>query len=336
MAAASGIITTVAGTGAIGYNGDGIPATAANVSYPWGIAVNAAGDLFIAEHAHNRIRKVAAATGLISTYAGTGASGSSGDGGPATQGTISSVLGMAIDSAGNLYWAQPSSYIIRMVTAATGVISTVAGSRAVGYGGDGGPATEALLYYPYDVAVDAKGVLYIADEGNEVVRSVVLSTGIITTLAGTGIEGYSGDGGPATAAEMDSPHALAVGPTGDVYAADQMSSPNQVIRKITGREKPVITWANPAPIVYGTPLSATQLNATASVAGTFVYDPPGGHGAQRRRGPDAVGHVHARRRVELPPGHGDGQPDGEQGDAGHHVERPGRASSTERRCRRPS
>ena len=275
--AATGVITTVAGTGAIGYNGDGIPATTANVSYPWGIAVNAAGDLFIAEHVHNRIRKVAASTGLISTYAGTGASGSTGDGGPATQGTISSVLGMTIDPAGNIYFVQPSSSIIRMVTAATGVISTVAGVAAPGdFGGDGGPATEALLNTPFDVDVDPLGILYIADSGNERIRRVILSTGIITTVAGDGTEGYSGDGGPATAAQLDAPYGLAVGRTGEVYIADQGSSPSKVIRKVTGRDKPVITWPTPAPIVYGTPLSATQLNATASVAGTFIYDPPVG------------------------------------------------------------
>ena len=277
VSAATGLITTVAGTGAIGYNGDGIPATAANVSYPWGIAVNAAGDLFIAEHVHNRIRKVSASTGLISTYAGTGAGGNSGDGGPATQGTIASVVGMTIDTAGNIYFAQNSSNIIRMVTAATGVIGTAAGTRAPGgFGGDGGLATEALLNMPFDVDVDPLGILYIADPGNERIRRVVLSTGIITTWAGDGTEGYSGDGGPATAAQLNAPYGLAVGRTGEVYISDQGSSPSKVIRKVTGRDKPVITWPTPAPIGYGTALSATQLNATASVAGTFVYDPPAG------------------------------------------------------------
>ena len=277
VSAATGIITTVAGTGAIGYNGDGIAATAANVSYPWGIAVNAAGDLFIAEHVHNRIRMVSGSTGLISTYAGTGASGSSGDGGPATLGTISSVVGMTIDAAGNIYFVQPSSNIIRMVTAATGVISTVAGVAAPGgFGGDGGPATEALLNMPFDVDVDHVGTLYIADSGNERVRRVVLSTGIISTAAGDGTEGYSGDGGPATLAQLDAPYGVAVGRAGEVYIADQGSSPSKVIRKVDGRDKPVITWPTPSPIVYGTPLSATQLNATANVSGTFVYDPPAG------------------------------------------------------------
>ena len=278
VSAGTGTITTVAGTGTVGYNGDGIPATQANVSYPWGIAVNAAGDLFIAEHFHNRIRKVSAATGLISTYAGTGASGTTGDGGPATQGTISSVLGMAIDAAGNIYFAQPSSNVIRVVYAATGTIGTFAGvaSGTGGYVGDGGPATLANLNMPYDVAVDPLGILYIADSGNECVRRVVLSTGIISTYAGNGTEGYSGDGGPATQASLDFPTAVAVGPSGELYIADQGSSPGKVIRRVTGREKPAITWATPADIVYGTALSATQLNATTSVAGTFVYDPPAG------------------------------------------------------------
>jgi hypothetical protein len=274
VAASTGIITTLAGTGAIGYNGDGIPATTANVSYPWGIAVDAAGDVFVAEHAHNRIRRVSASTGLISTYAGTGANGSGGDGGPATQATLASVLGIATDAQGNLYITMPSTNTVRVVTASTGIISTIAGVAAPGgYSGDGGPATAANLNAPYDVNVDAQGNLFIADLYNACIRRVALAAGIITTCAGTGEPGYTGDGGPATAAQLDNPTGVAAGPDGELYISDYA---NSVIRKVTGRIKPVITWANPADIVYGTALSATQLNATANVAGTFVYDPPAG------------------------------------------------------------
>ena len=272
MTAATGIITTVAGTGTAGYNGDGIPAVTALLDSPWGIAVDGAGDLYIADRANLRIRKVSAGTGLISTYAGTGSQGCTGDGGPATAMDLGQALGLGLDTAGNLYIADYNCQIIRRVSASAGTMTTVAGTaETAAFGGDGGPATAAHLSYPYDVATDAAGNLYIVDTGNYRIRHVAAATGVITTVAGNGSSGFSGDGGPATDAQLIGPVGVAVDQLGRFYFAD-----SNRVRGVTSREPSAITWANPAGIVYGTALSATQLNATTTVAGTFVYDPPAG------------------------------------------------------------
>ncbi len=152
-------------------------------------------------HVDNRIRKVSASTGIITTVAGNGSPDYSGDGGAATAAGLYYPYGVAVDAAGNLYIADTVDNRIRKVSASTGIITTVAGNGSPGYSGDGGAATAAELYYPYGVAVDAAGNLYIADTGNNRIRKVSASTGIITTVAGNGTAGYSGDGGAATAAE---------------------------------------------------------------------------------------------------------------------------------------
>ncbi|HSP89611.1 MAG TPA: hypothetical protein VLN08_01830, partial [Vicinamibacterales bacterium] len=270
---ATGIITTVAGTGVKGYNGDGIAATAAQLHSPWGVAVDGSGHLYIADNASHRIRKVDAASGLISTYAGDGVYSYYGDGGLATAAAIRHPLGIGLDATGNLYVADYGNSRIRTVTAATGIISTVAGNGSAGFAGDGGPATAASFSYPYDVQVDLAGNLYIADAQNYRIRYVSAATGLISTVAGSGVQGYSGDGALATAAALDTPIGIAVGPADGFYISDYG---NLRIRRVDGRALPVITWADPAGIVYGTALSATHLNATADVAGTFVYDPAAG------------------------------------------------------------
>jgi hypothetical protein len=272
--AATGLISTIAGTGVPGYGGDNGPATAALIGQVWGLALNAAGDLFISDLNNYRVRKVDAGTGTMSTFAGNGSGGFSGDGGPATAATLRGVLDVAVDGAGNVYIADYDNNRIRWVSASTGVIDTVAGGNtSAPYCGDGGPATAACLYNPYGVAADAAGNLAISDTFGQRVRYVDAATGIISTVAGTGVEGYNGDGIAATAAQLYYPIGLAFGPAGDVFVADQS---NYRIRAIGGRALPVITWANPAGITYGTALSATQLNATADVPGTFVYDPASG------------------------------------------------------------
>ena len=271
--AATGLVHTVAGTGTPGFNGDGIPATSAQLHHPWGIALDSAGNLYIAEEGNHRIRKVEAATGLISTYAGTGTPGYSGDGGPAAAANIDAPLGIALDAAGHLYFAEYSHCVVRRVDAATGVITTVAGTGACGYGGDGGPAAAALLDAPYDVTLDEAGNLFIVDSESHRVRVVSAATGFVATAAGNGVAGFSGDGGPATEAALDHPFSAACGPGGRLYIGDAY---NLRVRLVTLGESYVITWADPAGIVYGTALSAAQLNATSSVAGTFAYSPPAG------------------------------------------------------------
>jgi sugar lactone lactonase YvrE len=211
----NGIITTVAGNGVAGFSGDGGPATSAKLNFPAGVALDAAGNLYIADGGNNRIRKVDL-NGIITTFAGGGI-GAGGDGGPATQAQLGFPSGIAVDAAGNLYIADTDFSRVRKVDL-NGIITTVAGTGEHGYSGDGGPATQAELGFPSDIAVDAAGNLYIADPDNSRVRKVD-SRGIISTFAGNGHRGFSGDGGPATKAQLE-PVGVAVDAAGNVYIAD--------------------------------------------------------------------------------------------------------------------
>ena len=226
----AGVISTVAGTGQGGFggfSGDGGPATASWLDYPGGVAVDGAGNVFIADGSNNRIRKVDAA-GVISTVAGTGEREFGGDGGPAVQAQLNEPGGVAVDGAGNVYIADRGNNRIRKVDAA-GVISTVAGTGERGFGGDGGPAVQAALFYPSGVAVDGAGNVYIADRGNNRIRKVD-AAGIISTVAGTGQGGFGGDGGPAVQAALSYPSGVAVDGAGNVYIADRG---NHLVRKLT-------------------------------------------------------------------------------------------------------
>jgi uncharacterized protein (TIGR03437 family) len=225
---AGGVITTVAGSGTAGYAGDGGPATGAKLNQPMGIAIDSAGDLYIADFSNNRIRKVS--NGVITTVAGTGQSGFSGDGGPATSAQLNSPLGLAVDRAGDLYIADYGNHRIRKVS--SGVITTVAGNGTQGGSGDGGPATGAALNSPWAVAVDPAGDLYVADYGNHRVRKI--SGGVITTIAGTGARGYTGDGGPALAARLDGPAGLYLAPDGTLYVADSLNHRVRAVTKTGG------------------------------------------------------------------------------------------------------
>ncbi len=210
VTAATGIITTVAGVGYGGAGGDGGLAVNAQLNGPLNVAVDAFDNLYIADAYNNRIRMVTAATGVITTVAGTGAAGYGGDGGPATSAQLAAPSGVAVDSLGNIYIADYSNSVIRKVTAATGVISTVAGNGTAGYSGDGSAAISAELNYPTEVAVDSLGDLFIADYYNSRIREVAASTGVITTVAGNGVWGYNGDVKPATSAELNLPTGVAV------------------------------------------------------------------------------------------------------------------------------
>ena len=224
---AAGTITTVAGTGGGGFGGDGGEATMARISFPNRVALDGAGNLYIADTYNNRIRKVDAA-GMITTVAGRGGAGSTGDAGPAIAAQLNQPRGVAVDGAGNLYIADRSNHRIRKVDASTRDISTVAGTGVVGYGQDGVEATAGQLGYPYDVEVDSAGNLYIADTATHRVRKVD-TAGIITTLAGTGTRGYSGDCAAPAAAQIDFPVGVAVDGAGNVYITDTY---NHRIRKI--------------------------------------------------------------------------------------------------------
>jgi sugar lactone lactonase YvrE len=226
-----GTISTVAGSAAWIYHGDGLAATSSSIFLPFGIAVDSAGNLFIADSSNDRIRKVDASTKLMSTVAGNGNVGSSGDGGAATSASVNLPTSVVIDGAGNIFFADSANNAVRRVAATTGIITTIAGTIGVqGYGGDGGPATSALFNTPDGIALDGYGNLYIADTGNNVVRKLNLASGVITPFAGNHTLGYAGDSGPAVSASLNNPWSLTVAPTGEVYIADQN---NHCVRKVT-------------------------------------------------------------------------------------------------------
>ena len=256
-----GTISTVAGTGTAGYGGDNGPATSAQLSYPFGIAVDGAGNLYIADRLNNRVRKVTPG-GTISTVAGTGTAGYGGDKGLATSAELDYPTGVAVDGTGNLYIADSANQRIRMVTPGGGIITTVAGTGVPGYSGDTGPATSANLDSPFGVAVDGAGNLYIADYDNNRIRKV--TGGIITTVAGTGVAGYGGDKGPATSAELYNPYGVAVDGVGNFYIADNY---NNRIRQVV--DGVITTVAGAAAQGYGGdngPATSAELYTPFSVA----------------------------------------------------------------------
>ncbi|HZT29866.1 MAG TPA: Ig-like domain-containing protein [Bryobacteraceae bacterium] len=220
----AGDISVAAGTGKAGTSGDGGPATSAQIGVPTAVAVDAAGNLYIADRLYSRVRKVTS-TGIISTVAGNGAPKFAGDGGPAVQAQLDP-FDLAVDGAGNLFVADRNNYRVRKIDPA-GIITTVAGAGVEGYSGDGGRATAALISGPTGLAVDAKGNLFIADFDNFVVRRVD-ATGTIATVAGSGEPGYGGDGGPALSALID-PYRLALDSAGNLYLAEYY---NDRVRKL--------------------------------------------------------------------------------------------------------
>ena len=265
-ASTTGTIVTAAGNGIAGYAGDNGPATAAELDDGQGLAVNAAGDLFIADLDNNVVREVVKATGDIITVAGNGTAGYSGDNGPATAAELNRPSGIAVDSVGDLFIADLLNDVIREVVKATGDIITVAGNGTAGYSGDNGSATDAELDFPVGVAVDSAGDLFIADSRNNVIREVVKATGDIITVAGNGIAGYSGDGGPATDAELDGPNTVAVDSAGDLFIADRTTTAVREVVKATGD---IITFAGNGTAGYsgdGGPATAAELNLRQGVA----------------------------------------------------------------------
>jgi sugar lactone lactonase YvrE len=235
----TGAESLIAGSLGAGYSGDGGPAGDAQLTGPRGLAVDAAGNLFIADSGNHAVRKIAA-NGIITTVVGDGNRGFSGDGGSAKRARLNTPTAVAIDSKGNLYIADTLNHRIRRVNRA-GNIVTVAGNGAVssvghgtggfGFSGDGGPAVSAQLSIPEGVTVDARGNLYIADTGNDRIR-MVSTRGIIRTLAGTGKNVFGGNGGPAVRANLYAPVGIAIGPDGNVYFSERYQN---TIRMITTR-----------------------------------------------------------------------------------------------------
>ncbi len=275
----TGMMTTIAGNGTYGYIGDGGQATDAELADPAGLALDGKGDLFIADSANNVIREVNLTTGVITTVAGDGTYGGTGDGGAATQAELSNPAGVAVDSSGNIFIADEYDNEIREVSAATGDINTIAGDGTYGFGGDGGQATDANLSDPSAVALDGSGDLFIADTDNDVIRELNLTSGVITTVAGTpDVNDFTGDGGAPTAATLDGPVGIAVDSTGDLYIADTY---NNAIREVStpgGGQTVTVAKANltitasDASKTYGTAdsFAGQDFTTSALVAGDSV------------------------------------------------------------------
>ncbi|MCW5981576.1 MAG: hypothetical protein KIT09_26055 [Bryobacteraceae bacterium] len=329
----NGIITTIAGTGEEGYNGDGIPATSAQLAIPHGIALDSAGNLYIADSGNGRLRVVTpdgtirtlytdlypsavevegnalyladlithavfkVENNRVTVVAGTGEAGYSGDGGPGTDAQLNNPGSIAVDRAGNVYIGDFGNSRIRRVTP-NGVIQTAAGNGRFRSAGEGGPATSATLYFPYGSAIDGAGNLYISEPGRNTIRRI--SSGILTRFAGTGRAGYSGDGGPAISAELNSPAGLAYdAASNSLFVADQF---NSRVRRI-GPDGLIATVAGNGSFGFtgdgGPAIDARlQLPITVAVANGEIYiadgenkNSPEGERGGRIRKVDASGRI---------------------------------------------
>lgn len=232
----NGNVTTIAGTGVDGYSGDGGPATEAELNFPYRLCIDNSGNIYFSDHQNNVIRKISSA-GIISTVVGNGTKGFSGDGGLAIEAQLNNPLGICVDSEGNLFIADGFNHRIRKVNT-TGIITTIAGSGSTGsykggYSGDAGPATEAELNLPTGIAIDSQGNLYVSEENNSIIRKINAG-GIISTVAGNVASGrgYSGDGGSAISARLNSPLSVGIDNSGNIYFTDES---NFVIRKISAQ-----------------------------------------------------------------------------------------------------
>jgi sugar lactone lactonase YvrE len=266
-------INRVAGspTGVAGNSGDAGPALSALLSQPESVAIDGGGNLYIADTSNNQVRRIDAATGIITTVAGNGQQGYNGDGIAATQASLYQPSGVVVDGHGNLYIADTGNRIVRFVNLQTGIITTVAGTPNLTTFdptniGDNGPATHASIDIPAAIALDSAGNLYIADSGNNRIRKVTAATGIITTAAGNGTAGFSGDGGLATAATLNQPTGIAVDLAGNLDIAD---SGNNLIRQVSAATGNIATVAG----VPGAPgfnndgvATATKLNFPTGIA----------------------------------------------------------------------
>ncbi len=270
ISSSTGFISSFAGIGTFGNNGDNGPATLASFDAPTGIVADAAGNIYFADIAHNRIRKIST-SGTITHFAGAqdGTAGLTGDGGQATAAFLNQPQGLTVDASGNIYVADAGNNKVRKITVSTGIITTVAGNGSVGYTGDGSAATNATLSGPTGVYVDASNNLFIADFGNNVIRKVSGTT--ISTYAGTGSSGYSGDQGSATAAKLNGPFGLGGSTTGILYVTD---SANERIREVFNDVGPKLYNGNSVSFSLCQNAAALPINsyltATDTISGQVI------------------------------------------------------------------
>ena len=254
-------IRTIAGVGSAGYAGDGGQATSAQLNNPLSDVVDTAGNVYFSDYFNNRVRRIDAITGVITTIAGTGTAGFSGDGGLAVNAELNAPGGIAFDSVGNLYIGDSSNNRVRVVNLTTGIITTYAGSSSTpGYSGDGGPATSATFNYTDGIGFDSAGNLYIADRSNYRIRKVAVGTKIVTTVVGTGTQGYSGDGAAATSARIGSPWSAVIDNHNNLYFVD---SNNARVRKVVLPNGNITTVAGNGTAGYsgdGGQATAAELN----------------------------------------------------------------------------
>ena len=295
VTASTGIITTIAGIGTAGSGGDGSAATNAQLLNPSEVSVDSVGNIFIADYTNNRIRKVTASTGVITTIAGTGAAGSGGDGSAATNARLLNPTGVSVDSVGNVVIADTHNNRIRKINVSTGVITTIAGTGTEGSGGDGSAATIAQLHVPTKLAVDSVGNIFIADYANNRIRKINASTGDITTIAGNGTAGSGGDGSAATNAQLLNPTGVSVDSVGNIFIAD---THNHRIRKINASTGVITAIAGTGTAGSGGDGSAATFamlnNPTAvsvdSVGNVFIADYTNNRIRKISSGNDALTH----------------------------------------------
>ena len=269
------MISTIAGTGSASLGGDNGPATSAALYNPVGVAVDTTGNVYISDAGNNRVRKITASTGVIQTIAGTGTAGYGGDGGQATAGTIQFPCGINLDSSFNVYFGCYNN-VVRKITVSTGVISTVAGTGSTGYNGDNIQATSATLNYPHDVVLDSFGNLYIADRSNYRVRKVDVSTGVISTIVGSGTSSSTGDGSAATSATVLGPCYIRFDSSGNYYISEcEGTRVRKVITVTTDIPTPVPS-VQPA---YYPSLSPHSISVISTIAGTGTGSYSGDGGA---------------------------------------------------------
>jgi hypothetical protein len=264
-----GTISTTAGTGLPGNTGDMGSPTKATLNSPTRVAIDGQGNQYIADSLNNEVREIGAVSGTITRVAGTGTAGFSGDAGAANLAQLSAPSDVAVDGAGNLYIADTGNNRIRLITAATGIITTFAGTTSAGFSGDGGLANAAQLTAPKGIALTPGGLLLIADTGNNVVRAVGLRSGQITTFAGGGTGPFSGDGGPAVVAGLSAPTAVAVDTKNVVYVSD---TGNQRVRQIANDLISTLAGTGTAGFNGDGAAASTQLNNPSGLVADAASD----------------------------------------------------------------